>query len=176
MKNNFISRWIPLVVLLISVNGYANDLKSQFLFLKKEGLTNFSIIDTVPGIRFYIPSDSLPALLNDSIVGITLEQMDFLSSMKLDCDGVYAQAYFYEAELDTAFTKIEQRDSIIADFQVQNGFQFKEINEQDRVIGEMDTHISELEADLNKQKQKTKTAWISGGVITAILAGIAIFR
>lgn len=133
MKNRIILNLILLVVSLISVTGFANVPVRT---------------DTVP----VIDTALLPAIISDGVVAITIEQMDSLTMMMLDCDALDTLSTIYGLALGETLIEVEKRDSIIHEFIALEEFKTMELKNHKWLIGEMDLHIDYLERDIKKRK------------------------
>jgi len=118
----------------------------------------------------------LPALLNDSIVGITIPQMDSLSSFMIDCDAVKEVKEVYKKAVIDAYIEIEKRDTAIAELNVLTAYQSREIDNQDIHTKNLTDGIGYLQKDLKRQKRKTAFAWGTGAIVAGVLTGLFITK
>lgn len=128
-------------------------------------------IDTIP-----VTLDILPALLNDSVVGIDLEQMDSLSTYMIDCDAADSLVVVYRTGLVKAQEDILIKDIAIHQLEVQTSFYGIEVVNQKAYSHDLNLHIDYLDKSLKREKRKTLFAWMSGAVATGIMAGLYFSR
>lgn len=119
---------------------------------------------------------SLPASLNDSIVGISIPQMDYLSEMNF--------RYVQQVSLKETFIRLYlERDSVV-DKQSQIIKVLKQMDRESTALIEQvkqnnvfyGNKLKGCENDLKKQKTKTVLAWVAGGVVSGILTGLIITK
>lgn len=173
MKNNNILRSTLLVVLLILGAGYARAWAANDTIPPSILTTDFG-----GPVEIHISIADLPALLNGSIVGITLDQMDTITVDMINLDAARDSLCVCTTELDTAFMEIHKRDMIINDFTVLDDFNKREIINKDWLIEQQDQYIDIVDKKLQKQRGKTGLAWFFAGLGTAggLAAGFFLAR
>ena len=163
MKKPLIIRWTLLVVLLFSATV---SLLSQEI---DEPLIEVTTDSTV-FLKVKYPLD-LPARIADTIIAITINQMDSLNVDFINCDQYKASSVYYKDHLDTALVAVEQRDSMLFDFVNINKYQSAEIQNQNWVIATQESNIEYLQKRL-KQTQNEKKAFAIGGTTIATVLGL----
>ena len=131
-----------------------------------------NILASTP-LEIHISLADLPALLNGSIVGITLEQMDSLTSHMIECDADSAALVLFQTKLDTAYMKIEERDSVIQDLKITDDLNTLELKNKNWLIDKQDEHIAVIEKKVRRQPFKTTISLIFG-VIIGVIVGTTI--
>lgn len=121
-----------------------------------------------------IDLSKLPAVIDSQFVGITFDQMDFLTHMRFAHERNFLIAEQLHRNLNDALSEIEERDNLIHEEKQLKQLLLEE-NAAIRHNFDVQQSISEsLSRDLRRQKRKTIFAWIVGGVATGVVTVLSL--
>lgn len=109
--------------------------------------------------------DKLPALINDSIVGISIPQMDYLVQVKHSRESTYDMLMvykrYYEEANDQSQKRLQQvltQNALISDYEKQSLSLRSSLSHQI-------SYSNQLESDLKKSRRNGVIGWISAGIL-----------
>lgn len=116
-----------------------------------------------------------PALVNDSVIGITFPHMDYINYMKIRIDELQEVKDIYKDALIDSWKKIEERDSLIINYvELQKYYKF-EVNTL-KVDKQMNQNIinnlNNIIAD--ERRKNTRNIIIGSTVIGGLVTYIVI--
>jgi hypothetical protein len=123
-----------------------------------------------------VDTSKLPAIIDGKYVGVTFDQMDYLTIQKFRYEETAAQKIVYEDAYHESLNEIAERDTAIAAFKRLDEVQRGDITILKANNLGLENNVQVLTLDLKKQKRRTVEAWITGGVITGILTGLLISK
>ena len=130
--------------------------------------------DYLPLISDSVIVDKLPASINGKYVGITYDQMDYLTVLKFEHEEAVEQRIIYQTAYTEALDTLARRDATIIAFKQASDVQAGDINilkmNEKRLLYNMDI----LQGQVKKERGNTVKAWITCGVITGILTAALI--
>jgi len=109
--------------------------------------------------------NKLPALINDSIVGISIPQMDYLVQVKHSRESTYDMLMvykrYYEEANDQSQKRLQQvlaQNALISDYEKQSLSLRSSLSHQI-------SYSNQLEKDLKKSRRNGVIGWISAGIL-----------
>ncbi len=121
-----------------------------------------------------VDTAQLPAVIDGKYVGITFDQMDYLTVQKFRYEEVAEQKVIYEDQYNEALGKIQERDSTILAFKNVNTVQKDHIDIMTLNEKRLLSDIAVLNALLKKERGKGTAAWVTTGVVAAVLGTLLI--
>ena len=115
-----------------------------------------------------------PRLLNDSTIGITFPQMDYVNFMKLKIEEITDERELFRNSLMDSWRKIEERDSLLLNYVELNKYYIFEVNNLKTNNSVQQNVIKELNLVIYKEQRKNKLyivvgSFTIGGLFTYIV-------
>ena len=120
--------------------------------------------------------NNLPAFINDSIVGISIPQMDYINVLRIKYESAVEDRKYYS---DNLITSLNELDKCRNTAQFQNAtidFLDKELKWAKINEGAFKLQLNNYERQVKKERRNKNAAWFTGGTVAVILLTLLIVK